>query len=285
MKKLIVIMLLICFSVGLFSQVTFTRKLISEERLDISTVSDFDQDGDLDIIQSYSMWMKNDGFGNFTEKELISLPDYKKHIIIDMNRDGYMDVISKPYGENYLLDTIFWYQNDGIFNFNEHMILSKIGDTGFTDAEATDLDGDGDIDVVTAGFGKDRLFWHGNDGFNNFASNIILECDTTLSYYEYSGIGGISCKDINKDGNIDIIYYTMRYVEDAKLSWLENTGNGNFVDHFIGFLSQDETKYFLKCTDINNSGDIDIIMLGWNESNFSIYENDGAGNFLVSNIQ
>jgi hypothetical protein len=60
-------------------------------------------------------------------------------------------------------DKIAWYQNDGTGNFNTQQIITT-NTNGATSIYATDLDGDGDADVLSASSNDDKIAWYPNDG-------------------------------------------------------------------------------------------------------------------------
>mgnify|MGYP003316014678 CR=1 FL=1 len=67
---------------------------------------------------------------------------------------------------------------------------------GATSVYALDLDGDGDIDVLSAGQnGSEKVTWFENNGSQSFTENTI----TT----NYSSPYDVYAVDMDKDGNID----------------------------------------------------------------------------------
>ena len=77
-----------------------------------------------------------------------------------MDGDGNLDVVSSSLGDN----TIAWYKNDG--QASPGWTSTNI-DTSRTSARAVDvadMDGDGDLDIVTASSGDDTIAWYANDG-------------------------------------------------------------------------------------------------------------------------
>ena len=63
---------------------------------------------------------------------------------------------------SYWDDRIAWYENDGNENFFSHPI--SIRANGATSVYAIDLDGDGNIDVLSASSIDDKIAWYENLG-------------------------------------------------------------------------------------------------------------------------
>jgi len=83
-----------------------------------------------------------------------------------------MDVLSASYHD----DKIAWYENDGSQNFTPHTISTV---NGVNSVFVADVDGDGDMDVLTAStetlvnFGSSKVAWYENDGGQNFTLHTI----------------------------------------------------------------------------------------------------------------
>jgi len=57
---------------------------------------------------------------------------------------------------------IGWFENDGSENFTRHLIASDIMADNAMDVFAVDLDGDGDVDVLSASSSDDKIAWYEN---------------------------------------------------------------------------------------------------------------------------
>jgi hypothetical protein len=82
-------------------------------------------------------------------------------LAVDLDADGDPDVLSA----SRLDDTIAWYENDGtpsVGAWPEHAI-STTADTAVA-VFAADLDGDGDVDVLSAASAEYKVAWYENDG-------------------------------------------------------------------------------------------------------------------------
>ena len=89
-----------------------------------------------------------------------------------------------------------------------------------TSVYATDIDGDGDMDALSASQDDDKIAWYENtDGQGNFGSQQIIttNADKAISVYAI---------DIDGDGDMDVLSASQY---DNKIAWYENTdGQGNF---------------------------------------------------------
>lgn len=152
-------------------------------------VGDLDGDGDLDITtivtqDEEELWaFENDGRGNFKPRRLEYSDNYDIGgaglVLVDLDKDGDLDFLI-PQGDN-LEDRDTWPQpyhgclyveNLGGWKFRSRNI-AQLGCTYA--AAASDMDGDGDLDVTLVSmsndwgnFGHPAVVWLENDGRQNF---------------------------------------------------------------------------------------------------------------------
>jgi len=122
-----------------------------------------------------------------------------------------------------VLLTIVFCLTTNIFSqvqFTPHTITTDVD--GAESVYAADVDGDGDIDVLSASFRDDKIAWYENDGNQNFTSHTI----TT----DASGAKSVYAVDVDGDGDIDVI--SASFIDD-KIVWYQNNGNENFTPHTI----------------------------------------------------
>lgn len=110
---------------------------------------DFDKDGDVDVLLPFSympgdvtylVMMENDGHGNFTEHEY-SFGKYKFEACVDVDNDGYYDIVARNKGNIEIVNTINGPRRDETcydLNLDKDVWLLK-GDShlGFTLNETT----------------------------------------------------------------------------------------------------------------------------------------------------
>ncbi|MEO2017600.1 MAG: VCBS repeat-containing protein [Fuerstiella sp.] len=182
-------------------------------------VDDYDNDGDPDIAALISqndeeVWIfENPGNGSFEPiaHRVWGTTDFDRGfagmVKCDLDQDGDTDFLLSA-GDN--LELIYpcpqpghgciWLENRGNFEFTSHQIATLGGTYA---ADAADMDGDGDIDVVLASMFNDwkkphstSLAWLENDGHQTFSAWHIASQPTHLCT--------VSCGDLNGDGLPDI---------------------------------------------------------------------------------
>ncbi len=197
--------------------------------------TDIDGDGDMDVLSAsvfwYSQcdseiaWYKNiDGQGNFIMQQIITTDAAGALSVYaaDLDGDGDMDVLSASYCD----DKIAWYENtDGQGTFGPQQIITT--DAIFaTSVYATDIDGDGDMDVLSAsGELSGKIAWYENtDGQGTFGPQQII---TT----EADGATSVYATDMDGDGDMDVLSASSG---NDKIAWYENTaGQGTFGEQQI----------------------------------------------------
>ncbi|MEM9596023.1 MAG: FG-GAP-like repeat-containing protein, partial [Acidobacteriota bacterium] len=78
----------------------------------------------------------------------------------DVDGDGDLDLMSASSDD----DTIAWYENDGGANPSFTRIVISTTADGARSVYAGDLDGDGDLDILSASADDDAIAWYENDG-------------------------------------------------------------------------------------------------------------------------
>lgn len=144
---------------------------------------------------------------------------------------------------------------------------------------ASDIDGDGDMDIFAAGMFSNRIIWFKNlDGAGNFGSENIIDDN---AYLPQSVFGA----DLDGDGDIDL---AVGKYAGAIVTWYENLdGTGNFGPEQM-VSDNGEGVWQAIPADADGDGDPDLFINAWSADKISWFENiDGQGNFgpeqIISN--
>ncbi len=228
--------------------------------------ADIDGDGDADALgaafyDDEIFWWENvDGSGVIWSKHTVDTkPDGAFYIHSeDMDADGDADVLGAVYSD----DEITWWENvDGFGEiWVEHLIA---GDLDRPNSLYTaDIDGDGDADVLGAGFGGEILCWKNVDGSGETWSKHLIDGYFETAQSVYSG-------DLDGDGDEDVLGASFN---NDEISWWENTdGLGEiWIKHIV-----DRNFDHPSCAhsaDIDGDGDEDVLGAGRWENQISWWD-------------
>ncbi len=161
--------------------------------------------------------------------------------------------------------------NDSPVIFKKNLIETEFFFQGATYIKASDIDIDGDIDLVAVADSSDVLAWFENDGEYQFTMhNIQLYFD---------GANSVDVADIDGDNDLDIVAtaFGSYHLYHGEVSWFENDGQQNFTKQDIDMDIRGANSGI--AIDIDNDGDCDVVAGAWDSHQVILYENDGQGNF------
>jgi WD40 repeat protein len=237
--------------------------------------ADLDGDGDLDLMSTSS----DDGNIAWYENRGGPPPAFIEHVVstsvshpwdvqaADIDADGCLDLLSVSQHDH----TVAWWRSDGQTPpaFTKQIISSVC--MGASAVFPADVDGDGDLDVLSGSRVDDTLRWHQSDGgaTPSFIDHVIYTGVDT------DDIRTMVADDIDGDGDLDLI--VAPYSSD-RLAWWENDGETppRFVEHVVLSGVAAEGSSSVTTVDFDGDGDIDILAGFEKVDKVSWFENDGA---------
>ena len=174
------------------------------------TAVDVDNDGDIDLVlgnNGQNSLLINNGSGRFIDESLKRLPPFGNVTqdidAGDIDNDGDIDLVVANEGRNRLLI------NDGNGAFSEESgvrIPRSPGRRETREIDLGDVDGDGDLDIVTANvrFFVDNAILENSIFINKGGGFFSDETDSRLPQHDDQTVD-IDFVDIDRDGDLDII--------------------------------------------------------------------------------
>ncbi len=246
--------------------------VFADELTNIKLV-DLDGDGKTDILGTSEndqkvFWYKNHGNRQFAP-QLIAIEDeqgYNYGIMFvntgDIDNDGDPDVFTSGKFASH------WYENTGNGMFITHELTDVGGLSTPHHFAIGDMDKDGKNDLVVTEYEGSGISWLKNDGQENFTANVIRSAGGSGSTAPILG-------DFDHDTHLDVMVISSGTVMLY--------ANGGHATSFTNSTSL-ATSYAraLKPLDMNNDGHLDVLI--GTQSGVSWGNNDGTGNFTVSQV-
>ena len=146
--------------------------------------ADLNGDGDADVLAvshtgNLFKWFENKlhpGLNiSFTGRDVVNAQtahDAWSAHAADLDGDGDVDLLLS-YGIDESESFVTWYENDGTQSFTERIVttLADYAQSVF----AIDVDGDGDVDALSASYNDDTVAWYENDGSQSFTEHVITD--------------------------------------------------------------------------------------------------------------
>lgn len=262
---------------------------------------DIDKDGDTDLLISVMgmIFPNNDKIGSVVVLENDGNQTFTNRVVVDkiarvtdvqpgdFDNDGDIDLAVGQFG--YDDGEIRWMENQGNWQFKSKILLSL---SGTINTPVADIDGDGDLDIVALVSQEwEETYVFENDGNAQFKPHMVYG-----STNEDFGSSGITLADVDKDGDLDVLYTNgdaFDYIPPTPrpwhgVQWLENTGGFKFVYHRIGNFNG---AFSGRAADFDSDGDLDIVAVScfnnWQSPDAQSivwFENKGDMSFIRRNI-
>ncbi len=135
-----------------------------------------------------------------------------------------------------------------------------------SDIRSVDMDGDGDIDLVAALYGNEKVAWYENDGNEYFTAHAITK--------HARWVQSVFTADVDGDGDMDVLATADT---SDRVEWYENDGSQGFTTHVISSSADGASDVF--AADVDGDGDMDVLSASSNDDKIAWYENDGTATF------
>ena len=309
MRRLVVVLIITFFSFGCESElkqftklnpkdtsIDFVNKLYETNSRNYFTypymylgggvaVGDFNNDGLEDLFFSGNM-VPNKLYlnqGDFQFKDISESAGiqgdnrwYSGVSLIDINKDGFLDIYIAVGGENEPNNNVLYINNQNN-TFSEKAEAYGIDDDGYSmHSTFFDYDKDGDLDLYVANYPPTSFtapvdyYKYMIDNHEDRGSDHLYRNDGELfvDVTKESGISnfglslGVVASDFNNDGNPDL--YISNDFNAPDFMYINN-GDGTFTNEILNSLQQ--TSFFgmgVDAADFNNDGWVDIFQLDMN---------------------
>jgi VCBS repeat protein len=232
-------------------------------------VADLDGDGDADVIGGARFLGRVFAFVNaagdgstWTQRTVATgLSDVWAVATADLDGDGDMDVLST----SRYIDRVAWYRNDaGDGSVWTPLVVSTVAPVPHS-VHASDVDRDGDQDVVVAAFGA-TIAWHENLTGAGTTWNMHTIATGNTSYASVSA-------DVDRDGDPDVV---QTRANAPQRLWHESQSEGAaWTEHVVS--ATDHRADALAAADLDRDGDPDVATIGRIDGRVDWFGNTGGG--------
>lgn len=237
--------------------------------------ADINGDGKPDLISANLFdnsltVLTNDGSGGFIFDATLPVGNNPECVVsADINGDNNVDLISASYYPNTL--TVLTNNGSGSFGSNSTVTVGNIAQSGIQCVVAADINGDSNLDLITANYLAGTLAVltnNGNGTFDPYATIAI------------SGLPiSVTVADVNDDGRLDLISATLGGFNNNSLTVFTNNNKGGFGLNATIPLPSGSNPYCVVAADINGDGKVDLISANQGNNTLTVFTNNGSGIF------
>jgi hypothetical protein len=181
----------------------------------------------------------------------------------DVDGDGRVDVLSA----SYLDDKIEWHRNGGGSPVVWTSFVITLSADGAYSVHAADLDGDGRLDVLSAGFDDHTIAWYKNGGGSPVAWTAFSITTAAIS------ATCVHAADLDDDGRLDVLSASSL---DGVIAWYRNGGGSPvaWTPHTITTSALGARSVYT--ADLNGDGRLDVLSASLDDDKIAWYRNGGG---------
>jgi len=207
-----------------------------------------------------------DNVGEFGAQVIIEDDALHAHSVdaADIDGDGDLDIISGSWVD----DKIAWYENtDSAGTFGPQEVIGASAG-GPRVVHASDLDSDGDSDVLSANYEAGTITWYENWGDGAFGNKQVISGATDQATAVFAA-------DLDGDGDPDVLTGS----GTDGIAWHENLGAGSFGPRQMILTIASGHHINVSAADLDGDDDFDVLTATGVDGRVAWYPNLGTGNF------
>ncbi|EDQ85769.1 uncharacterized protein MONBRDRAFT_11601 [Monosiga brevicollis MX1] len=241
---------------------------------------DFDNDGHLDVLAAQAInntivWYHNLGNGAaFSSPNVVSTDSWGAAAVAaaDLDADGLPDMVSASFAD----DKVAWYRHEGPrVQFDRPQTLAA----RYALATTGDLDHDGRVDLILGSFTKNAHSVAWRRSLNLANESLAFDAPRAVVAHPI-GPQALFVRDLDSDGNLDLLYAFKDQDQDSHLAWARNDGAGNFATAPAQLLySSSHAILSTTVADLDGNGHPDVLFLDAAQARLAWCANNGLGQF------
>ncbi len=187
----------------------------------------------------------------------------------DLDNDGDIDIAAVIFNSQ----EVCWFENNGSASFTKHEVVTSLDNLVYL--VVGDIDGDGDLDLVACS--RD---WDDPVGVSWYENPVVgsgsIWTEHALPSAGEQGTNSLALGDLDRDGDLDVVYATEGGGNSALL-WIANNGDGSgWTAHAINLFSSGVNAFDTEVADVDGDGDFDVIASLAVADEIRWWENDGG---------
>lgn len=234
-------------------------------------VFDVDGDGWKDAVANSDgdlIWVKQTN-GVFGTAKTISLNiEVTDMDSADIDRDGRIDIVYTHWSASQSGVRLSWLRNLGSGSFAAPALIDNpANDTRLV--RVADVDRDGWVDVVTAGFTRKEVRWRRRIPNAGWGSPVFMTNNT-------DGTQDLDVADLDNDGDLDVVVTSDL---NSRIMWFRNNGSGFGSENVL--TTAILRPEWVEPSDLDHDGDLDFVACGGDGQELFWIENENDPPFAV----